>query len=163
MSDLKTPTRRAASYEADFYAWTLDQAEKLRARRHNELDWENLAEEVESVGRSQKTEIRNRLVVLLHHLLKWEYQPDRRCHSWQSTIGEQRTHIEGVIEDSPSLRDFPAEVLDAVYPAARRKAALETKLALGVFPERSPYSAGQALDPEFMPGRDWSPDELLGD
>ena len=73
-------------YERDFYAWTQDQAVKLRARAHNDIDWENVAEEIESVGRSDKKEIRRRLGVLVQHLLKWQFQPEMRSHSWQSTI-----------------------------------------------------------------------------
>lgn len=163
MSDVKTRPRPAPGYETDFYAWTQDQAARLRELRPNSLDWENVAEEIESVGRSQRTQIRNRLRVLLAHLLKWEYQPEFRCHSWQSTIGGQRVHIDGVVEDSPSLRRFPTEILEAVYPSARQRAALETKLPLSTFPEKLPYSIEQVLDPSFMPGRDWSADELLGD
>ncbi len=159
----KTLTRSAADYEADFYAWTQDQAEKLRARRANEIDWENVGEEIESLGGSQKSEIRNRLRVLLHHLLKWEFQPDRRCHSWQSTIGEQRIHIEGLIDDSPSLKRFPGEVLDWVYERAVRFAASETRLPISTFPSACPYSIDAILDPTFMPGPPWHPDDLIGD
>jgi len=110
MSDVKTPTK-PAGYEQDLFAWANDQAVRLRDTRPKGIDWENLAEEIESVGRSQKAEIRNRLRVLLIHLLKWQHQPKRRSASWQSTIGEQRISIEGVIEDSPSLRRYPSEIL----------------------------------------------------
>ena len=84
MGKLADPTEDSL-YERDFYAWTQDQAEKLRGRAHNDIDWENVAEEIESVGRSQKKEIRSRLAVLMQHLLKWHFQPERRSHSWQST------------------------------------------------------------------------------
>ena len=159
----KSATRPPAEYDHDFYAWTQDQAEKLRDRRHNEIDWENLAEEIDSVGRSQKSELRNRLRVLLHHLLKWQYQPEFRCHSWQSTIGEQRIHIDGLIEDSPSLSSFPTEALDWAFRGAVRKAAQETSLAPDTFPTSCPYTIEEILSYEFMPGRSWHPDELFGD
>ena len=84
---LKKPAETADSlYETDFNAWLQDQAAKLRDRSHNDLDWENLAEEIESVGRSQKNEIRRRLQVLVLHLLKWQFQPGRRSESWRITI-----------------------------------------------------------------------------
>jgi hypothetical protein len=163
MSDVKTPTKPAPAYEGDYFAWSQDQAARIRAADPKGIDWENVAEEIESLGRSQKTKIRNRLRVLLVHLLKWEYQPKRRSLSWQSTISEQRTHIEGVIEDSPSLRRFPSEIVEATYPSARERAALETKMPLNTFPDSLPYSVKQVLDHRFMPGRDWSLDELLDD
>lgn len=161
MSHVKTPTKPAPAYESDYFAWSEDQAAKIRAAMPKGVDWENVAEEIESLGRSQKTEIRNRLRVLLVHLLKWEYQSDRRSASWQSTIGAQRVHIEGLIEDSPSLHRFPSEILQKVYPSARQRVSVETKLPLNTFPETLPYSIKQVLDPRFMPGRDWSPVELL--
>jgi hypothetical protein len=150
-------------YEADFYAWTQAQAQKLRDHSANAIDWENLAEEIESVGNSQKHEIRNRLIVLLTHLLKWEFQPDKRSHSWQSSIGEQRTHISGLLDTSPSLWRFPAETLDRSYRFGRRKAAEETRLKPAIFPETCPYSIEDVLDDTFMPGLPWSPDDLIRD
>lgn len=150
-------------YERDFHAWLNDQAAKLRARSHNDIDWDNLAEEVEDVGRNQKHQIAKRLGVLLMHLLKWEYQASRRGHSWQSTISEQRTHIAGLIKLSPSLARYPAETMEWSYEWARRHASYETKLAVSLFPEVSPYSVEQALDYRFMPGEPWTPESLLRD
>jgi hypothetical protein len=163
MSDAKTRSRPAPAYEADFYAWTRDQAARLREARPNSIDWENVAEEIESVGRSQRSEIRKRLTVLLVHLLKWEFQPERRSASWQTTISTQRIDIESVIEDSPSLRNFPSRIADRTYGHARERAALETKLPLNTFPQALPYSIKDILDFRFMPGRDWSADDLLDD
>lgn len=150
-------------YEADFYAWTQAQAEKLRARSMNAIDWDNLAEEIESVGRSEKNEIRNRLIVLLQHLLKWEFQAERRGNSWLTTIGEQRTHINGVIETSPSLWRYPEEVFAAAYGIARRRTWAETGLSLKIFPETYPYPIESVLSDDFMPGAPWSPDDLMRD
>lgn len=150
-------------YETDFYAWTQDQAEKLRARRHNEIDWENVAEEIDSLGRSQKKEIRNRLTVLLHHLLKWHFQPEKRTNSWRASIIEARDEITIEIDDSPSLRSYPGTVLDRQYTLGRLKAMDETGLAESVFPELSPYSIEQVLDPTFMPGPHLGPGDLIRD
>lgn len=150
-------------YERDFHAWLMEQAGKLRARSGNDIDWDNLAEEVESVGRSQKREIAKRLGVLLMHLLKWEHQPGRRSHSWQSTISEQRAHLQGLIETSPSLVRYPDEALDWSYRWAVRHAARETELPASAFPPEPPYTAAQALDDLFMPGPPFKADELIRD
>lgn len=150
-------------YERDFYAWLNQQAEKLRGRSHNELDWDNLAEEIESVGRNQKNEISKRLAVLIAHLLKWHFQPRLRSHSWQSTISGQRIHIEGLLQLSPSLKRYPAETLEWSYGLGRRRASYETKIDISKFPETCPYAIEDILDSSFHPGEPWSPDDLLRD
>lgn len=150
-------------YEGDFYAWLNDQAAKLRDRSHDELDWDNLAEEIESVGRSQKREIRSRLEKLLHHLLKWQFQPGRRSESWRITISEQRTFIPGIIDDSPSLRAFPAEIFMKAYAAGRQGAIDETGLLPAVFPAEPPFTLTQAMDSTFMPGEPFAPWNVLRD
>src|ERR1051326_666732 len=116
-------------YESDFYAWTQEQAKLLRERRWDDLDLDNLVDEVESVGKSDKREIRNRLEILLAHLLKWSHQPGGRIASWRSTILEQRRGITAVIEDSPSLRIFARDQVTVVYGAARLLASRESGIA----------------------------------
>jgi hypothetical protein len=157
------PARKStlSLYERDFAGWADEQGRALRDRRVQALDWENVAEEIESLSRRDKSEIQNRLIVLLLHLLKWQFQPDRRCHSWQSTIGEQRIHIEGILDYSPSLKRFPTEIFARCYACARREAAKGAKLQMGAFPLEPEFSVEQALDSEFMPGRPWSPEDLI--
>jgi hypothetical protein len=145
----KTLTRSTADYEADFYAWTQDQAEKLRARRHNEIDWENLAEEIESVGRSDRRSIRSNLHVILLHLLKWQYQSENRKGGWAASISEHRDRMRRIIEDSPSLASVPGEAIEHEYAAARRRACMETGMPLDRFPERCPYSVSEVLDEAY--------------
>lgn len=142
-------------YEADFFAWTQDQAAKLRARTHNDVDWDNLAEEIDSVGRSQKREIRHRMGVLLHHLLKWEFQVDRRKKSWRATIREQRRGIREVLADSPSLAKFPAQILDEAFLDGLSEAIEETGLPSSAFPTSCPWSIDQIRDGGFFPGPPW--------
>jgi len=156
------PARKPATarYEEDLAAWAGDQARVLRRRLVTQLDWDNLAEEIESVGGRERHELRSRLRVLIIHLLKWEFQLENRSHGWQSTIGEQRIHIAGVIEDSPSLKGHPADILQDCYRWARSRAALEANLSLETFPEDVPYSIEKVLDYGFMPGRPWLPGEL---
>ena len=152
MSDVKTSSRPAAAYDTDFYAWTQDQAEKIRARRHNELDWENLAEEIESVGRSEKRQLRSRLEVVLLHLLRWQHQPAKRKYGWRVTIGYQRRMINSILKDSPSLRRFPSEVIGDCYQTARIKAIDETDLSAETFPLSCSYALDEILDDAFFPG-----------
>src|ERR1700731_3925969 len=114
----------APPYEDDFVAWLEDQAQRARRGETESLDLENIAEELEGMARSDRREIRNRLTVLLTHLLKYQYQPRRRSSAWLGTIGEQRSRIATVIADSPSLRSFPHSVLDRCYVEARSLRAI---------------------------------------
>lgn len=105
-------------YEQDFYLWTQTIAHQLKENNFNEIDIPNLIEEIESMGRSEKRELKNRLIVLLMHLLKWQYQPEKRSESWRSTISEQRICIETLLEDSPSLQPLLAEVFEDCYQSS---------------------------------------------
>jgi len=138
-------------YEQDFYAWTQDQATRLRAGRIMALDREHLAEEIESMGINQRNDLKNRLRVLLQHLLKWQFQPQERSSSWVGTIVEQRDRVDLLLEDSPSLRRLLTEALAYSYPRARRAASRETELPLSTFPDACPYTLEQLLNDEFWP------------
>jgi hypothetical protein len=148
------PARRVpnASYDQDFAAWAEDQARLLKGERAVGLDWENLAEEIDSLGKSQRQEIRSRLLILLLHLLKWHFQPNERGNSWKASILEQRQRIADLLDESPSLRSFPATVLEREYRLARLKAAGESGLPVDVFPTDVPYSISDILSDEFFPG-----------
>ena len=98
-------------YEADYARWCAEQGALLREGRLSDLDRENLAEEIESLGRSDKREIENRLMVLLLHLLKWKYQPGEQSGSWKGSIREQRKQLSRILFESPSLRDYPRKFL----------------------------------------------------
>ena len=140
-----------SAYDRDFHAWAMDQAEAIRSRSLNELDWDNLAEEVESLGKQQRAELRNRYEVLLMHLLKWMAQPDRRSRSWDLTIREQRTRIDQHLKDNPSLKSAHLELFDEAYETARIAAARETRLSLKRFPASAPFTAEQARDHDWLP------------
>jgi hypothetical protein len=155
--------QEASLYERDFHAWLQDQVAKLRARSHNDIDWENLAEEIESVGRSERREIENRLALLITHLLKWQFQPGRRSESWRISISEQRLWIPNIIKTSPSLKDYPAELFGAAYKDGRRQAINETGLSARIFPTDPPFSAEEALDPRFWPGEPFELYDILRD
>lgn len=145
------PPRGAADYAEDYFAWTQDQVAALKAGRHDLLDLENLAEEVGDLGRSVKREIASRLNVLLVHLLKWRFQPDRRSASWKGTIVEQRGQILDDLDESPSLKPYPAARLGREYAVARLKAAGETGLPEAAFPPDCPFALADILDRNFFP------------
>jgi len=139
------------TYQTDFYNWTQQQAALLKARKFNELDFDNLIEEIESMGASERKELDSRLIELLLHLLKWQYQPKRKGSSWEVSIAKQRDGIEKVLRDNPSLKyQLDKRVADC-YPYAKRYAAIETKLSKSRFPEECPYSLAQLFDMDFMP------------
>ncbi|MFH1794770.1 MAG: DUF29 domain-containing protein [Pseudomonadota bacterium] len=142
------------SYESDFARWCAEQGALLREGRFDALDRENLAEEIESLGRSQEDEIESRVGVLLLHLLKWRYQPDQRTGSWEGTIVEQRYRLKRRIKASPTLKSYPKEVLAEEYESARLKAAGETGLPQSLFPATCPFTIEQILDPAFFPDGD---------
>lgn len=138
-------------YERDFYSWSLDQADKLRAGRYHELDREHLAEEIESLGRAQYWELVSRLRVLLAHLLKWQYQPALRCRSWEITLIEQRDSIADLLQDNPGLKPRLDEALFKGYRKARLLAERETGLPTERFPADCPYAPEQIFDPDWLP------------
>jgi len=140
-------------YDNDFYAWTQHQAAVLRERAYGKLDIDNLAEEIESLGKRDRRALRSRLEVLVLHLLKWRYQPERRQsgHSWSSTIRTQRRRIDQILEDSPSLRRQVSGWMAVDYPSVRLNASDETGLSLETFPISCPWTAEQVLDETFWP------------
>lgn len=138
-------------YDKDFYGWTQQQAALLKEHRWAELDMKNLIEEIESLGRSEERELENRLTVLLAHLLKWRYLPNRRGKSWRLTIKGQRIDVQKIIDENPSLAADLDEYWMAAYTIAVLKAAKATGLDEDQFPNEPPFSVDQALDPEFWP------------
>jgi hypothetical protein len=151
MSDAKTLNRPVAGYEADFYAWTQQQAEQLRSQRPSGFDWANLAEEIEDLGKSQKQRIESNLAIVLLRLLKLAYQPGSAKSGWRSSVIEHRRRIARIVRDSPSLRRYPATVLGEEYDSAREMAAEETELPLATFPRICPFTVDQVLDHDFWP------------
>ncbi len=132
-------------YEQDFYQWTIEQANLLKAGALGQLDVTNLIEEMESMGRSEKKELVNRLVVLIAHLLKWDYQPERRGWSWDLTIREQRLKLADHLFDNPSLKAVLGDAIISAYRQAILKAMRETRLCESAFPESCPYTIEQIM------------------
>ncbi len=144
-------SRNSVDYEDDFYAWTVEQARLLRSGETSAIDAGNVAEELESMGRSDRREIRSRLIVLLTHLLKWRFQPEARSTGWSGTIREQRQQIELILEDSPSLRPVLEASLTRAYAAARTNAAEQTGLLGADFPGECPFTVDQVMSGSFYP------------
>jgi hypothetical protein len=138
-------------YNRDFYLWTQRTAKLLAEGKFSDLDIVNLVEEIESMGRNEKRELKNCLIVLLMHLLKWKYQPGKRSESWRSTISDRRIYLELLLEDSPSLKPFLPEVFDKCYQKARLKAASETGIRQDIFPVQSPFTLEETLSFEYLP------------
>lgn len=136
-------------YETDFYSWTQQQAQLLRNQQIDQIDWNNLAEEIEDMGRSEKRELGSRLEILIMHLLKWQFQPNLRSRSWTLTIKEQRLRLEKLLKENPSLKSSIEDVKDNAYPLAVISAERET--GLSSFPETCPYDLTEILSPEFFP------------
>ena len=138
-------------HDTDFYAWAKEQADLLRAGRVGEADLAVIAEEIESLGKTEKRELVKRLTVPLQHLLKWRYQPALRGNSWRLSIANSRDEIADLIADNPSLRAQLAEVTASAYRYARRKAAAETDLPEERFPPNAPWSFAEATNEAFWP------------
>ncbi|MEQ8756151.1 MAG: DUF29 domain-containing protein [Coleofasciculus sp. G1-WW12-02] len=138
-------------YETDFYAWTQEQVTLLKDQHWDQLDRLNLIEEIETLGRQERKELRNRLGLLFGHLLKWQFQREKRSNSWLGTIREQRIQIKLLLQDSPSLNPYLEEVFLTAYELGLALAIRETQLGEQVFPEACPYTPEQIMNPEFLP------------
>lgn len=138
-------------YETDVHAWSQRQVELLRAEEFAEVDWVHVIEEIESLGTAQRHELRNRLIILLMHLLKWHYQPELQSRSWQATITVQRDDLELLLNDNPSLRPRLSEFMRDAYGRAVKRAVSETGLRKSTFPAECPYTPDQLLDETFWP------------
>ena len=147
------PTDEAggATYEHDFYSWTLDQARLIREGRWAAIDRENVAEEIESLGKEQFAKLRSAIRVLLVHMLKWDHQPDRRSRSWSLSIKAQRLDLDDVLEGNLGLRPRVSEAIEKAYRKARIEAAQETGLEEEQFPQQCPYAWDDIVGRDFSP------------
>lgn len=141
----------STTYETDFYAWANEQAALLRAGKLSEADVEHIAEEIESMGKTEKRELVSRLTVLLLDLLKWQFQPKGRCLRWETNIKIQRIQTKEHMADNPSLKTNLSDYLASAYRVAHLEAAEETKLAETTFPTTCPWTFEQAMDTDLWP------------
>lgn len=139
------------AYSADFDTWTEKTAQLLREGRWAEIDTEQLIEEVEDLGKRDRRAVVSQLIRLLLHLLKWQYQIERRSDSWLDSITDARVQIELAFEDSPSLRSYLAQQVESSYERARRQAIQQTGMNASVFPTTCLYTLSQCLAEDWLP------------
>jgi len=142
-----------STYEGDIVAWAQEQAALIRAKRFDLLDLENLAEEIEDVGKSEKRELESRMAVLLAHLLKWQFQPQLQSRSWERTIKEQRIRVELALDETPSLRVSLGDEkwIRGTWANAVSQAIKET--GIEAFPEICPWQIENILKNDWLPSK----------
>ncbi|MGK7893439.1 MAG: DUF29 domain-containing protein [Xenococcus sp. (in: cyanobacteria)] len=138
-------------YEQDFCLWIENTAHLLEERQFSQLDLENLVEEIRTMGKSEKNALESNLIIVFLHLLKWQYQPDKRSRSWESSIFEHRRRIHKAFKNSPSLKPFFTDIFAECYQYGRKQASIETGLSLAAFPIESPFTIDNILDENFLP------------
>lgn len=140
-----------SNYDRDFYAWAIENAELLKQKKFEEIDVDNIAEEIESMGKSNKRALFSHLSVLIAHLLKWEFQPVRRSRSWMLTIENQRFELTDLLKESPSLKREIELQLEHAYSKALIIASEQTGIEKKDFPKACPFSLEQCLNDDFLP------------
>ena len=135
----------------DAYAWCFEQAELLRQGRFSEIDIPNVIEELESMGNEKRHSLRSSYRLIIAHLLKWQFQPERRARSWELTIARERINIEDREKDSKSLKNEASQIVEEAYRSAVFLAAKETRLSRNDFPFDCPYTIEQLRDRDWMP------------
>jgi Domain of unknown function DUF29 len=151
---MATMIQARVRYEDDLFAWTQEQAALLRAHAADAIDWENLAEEIESMGGRDRRELESRLAVVLLHLLKWQAQPALRGPSWRKSLRTQRREIRKLLKQSPSLRREVPDLMRDAYTDAVKDAIDETGLRADLFPSACPYAPEDVLDEDHLPTTD---------
>jgi len=136
---------RASTYETDFFQWTKDQASMLRVKKFEDVDIENLIEEIETLGRTEKRALISHLRILLQHMLKMHYQPMLKTKSWEITIRNSKKEFMERLEENPSLKPDLTEILHATYKGAVRDACLETFMDEREFPKECPWPIEEIL------------------
>lgn len=143
----------ATLYDRDIALWSDQMVDLLRQGKFDELDLEHLIDEVSDLGRRERDRLVSAVRLILHHLLKWQFQPERRARSWVQTIQRERINLESYLADTPSLKRIQTQDwLEKTYKIARKDTALETDLPLSQFPEKCPYSWDQIFDEGFPEG-----------
>ncbi|WP_335163025.1 DUF29 domain-containing protein [Nostoc sp.] len=149
MSSLKAHSQTL--YDTDYLQWIETTVEKLQSHDYVNVDWENLIEEISDMGRSERRSLKSNLIVILVHLLKWQFQPEKRSGSWEGSIIEHRRRVKEALDDSPSLKSYLESVFGECYPQAVKQAKAETGLLVESFPLVCPYQLPEVTDDEFLP------------
>ncbi|WP_334852324.1 DUF29 domain-containing protein [Nostoc sp.] len=149
MSSLKAHSQTL--YETDYLQWIETTVEKLQSQDYANVEWENLIEEIADMGRSERRSLKSNLIVILMHLLKWQFQPDKRSGSWEGSIIEHRRRVKEALDDSPSLKSYLEIVFAECYAQAVKQAKAETGISMESFPLNCPYQLAEVTDDEFLP------------
>ena len=146
----KPAARNRTRYEDDLYTWVQEQVALLRQGRLDEVDAENVAEELGDVGKEQLFRLESAFAVLSMHLLKWDFQPNRRSRSWEASIREQRRRIEKLLKKNPGLKSEIEEAVADGYEDGRDRAVAETNLPYDTFPVACPYAYEELMSREIV-------------
>lgn len=138
-------------YQQDYLRWIENTIANLQHQKYDQVEWEHLIEEIQDMGRSERRRLESNLIVVLLHLLKWQYQPHRRSGSWEGSVLEHRRRLNKALQESPSLQPYLQTILLESYTAACKQAKAETGLPLETFPVECAYSLSDLLDDDFLP------------
>ena len=138
-------------YGSDYLQWIETTVEKLQSQDYATIDWENLIDEIADMGRSERRSLKSNLIVILVHLLKWQFQQERRTGSWEGSIIEHRRRVKEALSESPSLKPYLQSIFAESYTQAVKQAKAETGLPLETFPVQCPYELTEVTDDEFLP------------
>ena len=134
-------------YERDFYLWIQETANLLKTQQLDQLDYENLIDEVESLGFMERANLRDNLRTLLRSLLKWKYLPPQDNNDWSSTALQACFELQDILEVSPSLNAYFDEVLEETYQIARKLASIETES--DIFPATIAFKKEEILNDDY--------------
>ena len=143
-------------YQRDYYGWIQHNVHAIREGRFKEVDWPNVAEELEDMGKSERRAVRSQLARLVAHLLKWSYEPEARRlseNSWRATIEDARDSMRELVKESPSFQPQLPDFLSSAYRSALAQVVAETNLPKKTFPAACPWTLEQVLDDDFWPER----------
>lgn len=143
-------------YEHDYYAWLQNQVRALREHRIEDLDWENVAEEIEGLSKSEKLSISSHLATIVEHLLKLNYAHsifrEYNARGWRISVRAARRRVQKLLKQSPSLRPQLQEILADAYEDGRLEALRDRRLKEEMLPTESPWTVEQVVDESFLPG-----------
>ncbi|MDZ8236445.1 MAG: DUF29 domain-containing protein [Nostoc sp. ChiQUE01a] len=149
MSSLKAHSQTL--YDNDYLQWIETTVKKLQSQDYTNVDWENLIEEIADMGRSERRSLKSNLIVILVHLLKWQFQPEKRSGSWEGSIVEHRRRVKEALNDSPSLKPYLESIFAECYAQAVKQARAETGLSVESFPVNCSYQLSEVTNDEFLP------------